>query len=466
MQETNQPSRQKTQSKKKQNREKAKCYRNNKLLQDQLRKEKLKSFMYMKRWQREKVKSDINTPKTGINDTPRTKTRKLLRNLSRKQVRKTLVFHNALIDQLRDSYQNKLKKSEKRQLTTILSGSVLRKYKLKTATMKACGIDVKRGKLKSRTCLSKRICKIIQNYFERDDVSRVRTGIKQAVPKKSVRKQRRVLNDTLKNLHHKFISEAGSPYVSFSTFCRLRPFWVVFPTESDRHTCQCKLCENTEFMWLSLKKSKSVKEDNIEKLIENIVCNTTIQNCMFGNCSKCKEKQISFNLDVRYDEISWNEWTTKVEKRIIKSGKKEEEKDVTITSKEIKSGFVSDLEELFEKQIDRYKKHLYLIRTQYEYFREKRETLNDNECIVHVDFSENYVCKLATEVQSMHFGASKRQVTLHTVVFYTGKNQTANTFCTVSDSLNHGPAAIWTHLNPILRKIKTESPGVTSISFF
>lgn len=204
MQEIILPSRQKKQSIKKQNRERAKCYKDNKRLQDQLRKEKLKSCMYMKRWQREKAKSTISASKSEINDTPRTKTRKLLRNLSKKEVRKTLIFHNALIDQLRDSYQNKLKKSEKRQMTSILSGSILRKYKLKTATMKACGIDIKRGKLKPRTCLSKRICKIIQDYFERDDVSRIKTGIKQSVTKKSVKKQRRILKDTLKNLYHKF----------------------------------------------------------------------------------------------------------------------------------------------------------------------------------------------------------------------------------------------------------------------
>jgi len=53
--------------------------------------------MYRKRWTREKEKT-IHHP-----DTPRTKTNKLLRNFSRKTAKKTLLFHNALLDQLRES---------------------------------------------------------------------------------------------------------------------------------------------------------------------------------------------------------------------------------------------------------------------------------------------------------------------------------------------------------------------------
>lgn len=45
-----------------------------------------------------------------------------------------------------------------------------------------------------------------------------------------------------------------------------------------------------------------------------------------------------------------------------------------------------------------------------------------NEVMVHVDFAENYDCKLNREIQSMHFGASKRQITLHTGIYRVGKS--------------------------------------------
>lgn len=43
-----------------------------------------------------------------------------------------------------------------------------------------------------------------------------------------------------------------------------------------------------------------------------------------------------------------------------------------------------------------------------------RENLADNECLLHVDFSENYSCKYAQEVQSVLSGGSHQQAMLHT----------------------------------------------------
>ena len=169
------------------------------------------------------------------------------------------------MDQLKESYTKRFKKAEKRQMTKILSGSILRKYKMKTIALKQCGIDT-RNQLKTRTSLSKRICKPVRDFYERDDVSRLATGIKQTITFKKVIKQRRVLNDTLTHLHMKYLTQHESPKVSFTTFCKLRPFWVVFPNESDRSTCLCKLCENTQFMSIALKKKEAIKTDNLESI--------------------------------------------------------------------------------------------------------------------------------------------------------------------------------------------------------
>ena len=70
-----------------------------------------------------------------------------------------------------------------------------------------------------------------------------------------------------------------------------------------------------------------------------------------------------------------------------------------------------------------------------------------NECLMHIDFSENYVCKMQNEVPSAHFGASKKQISLHTGVYYVGPDGEANIVCTISESLQHGPVAIWAHLD-------------------
>jgi hypothetical protein len=86
---------------------------------------------------------------------------------------------------------------------------------------------------------------------------------------------------------------------------------------------------------------------------------------------------------------------------------------------------------------------------------EPRDNLKSNECAVLVDFSENYATKYETEIQSVHFGASRKQVTLHTGVYYTADAK--RSFCTVSENNRHDPAAIWAHLKPVLTVLKNNT---------
>lgn len=74
-----------------------------------------------------------------------------------------------------------------------------------------------------------------------------------------------------------------------------------------------------------------------------------------------------------------------------------------------------------------------------------KENMKRNEVMVHVDFAENFECEMSTEIQTMHFGASKRHITLHKGVYRFGESEKSVSFCSVSDSLEHGSAAIWAH---------------------
>lgn len=89
-------------------------------------------------------------------------------------------------------------------------------------------------------------------------------------------------------------------------------------------------------------------------------------------------------------------------------------------------------------------------------YKKCKETLSATECIIHCDFSENYLAKMSEAVQATHFGTSKQQFTLHTgVIYYKNKqNLQEKSFCTISPNNNHNPIAIWAHLTPILEYIK------------
>lgn len=86
-----------------------------------------------------------------------------------------------------------------------------------------------------------------------------------------------------------------------------------------------------------------------------------------------------------------------------------------------------------------------------------------------IDFSQNYICKYDNEIQSAHFGASTKQISLHTGAFYyrdklTGKI-VCNSFCTLSECLRHDAAAVWAHLEPILKLITNTVPNISTIHF-
>ena len=98
-------------------------------------------------------------------------------------------------------------------------------------------------------------------------------------------------------------------------------------------------------------------------------------------------------------------------------------------------------------------------------YRELRERLGPDDVLVHIDFAENYSCKYSEEIQSVHFGGGHQQATLHTGVTYIA-NKPPISLCTISPCLDHGPHAIWSYLDPVMRNLKEEYPELTALHVF
>ena len=111
----------------------------------------------------------------------------------------------------------------------------------------------------------------------------------------------------------------------------------------------------------------------------------------------------------------------------------------------------------------RFTTHTFNIGHQYRTLRSLKEQMSADEVTVHVDFSENYTCRYGEEIQSVHFGGSHRQASLHTGVYYTTKG--TQSFCSISDCTRHDPAGIWAHLQPVLRDIRASDDNITTINF-
>lgn len=108
--------------------------------------------------------------------------------------------------------------------------------------------------------------------------------------------------------------------------------------------------------------------------------------------------------------------------------------------------------------------HVCLVHNQAKAYREFIKTCSENTVIVHFDFSESWKCKYASEIQACHFGQNLPQLTLHTGMYYTKGEKGA--FCSLSESKIQDAAAIWTHMNPVLRDIQTKYPSVTTVHFW
>lgn len=74
--------------------------------------------------------------------------------------------------------------------------------------------------------------------------------------------------------------------------------------------------------------------------------------------------------------------------------------------KEAQTGTCAELLNLFNQKLDSLVEHYYNWLRQAKQCRALKESLREDEVVLHVDFSENLSCKLNSEVQSFHFGGS------------------------------------------------------------
>ncbi|XP_052085082.1 uncharacterized protein LOC127722225 [Mytilus californianus] len=132
--------------------------------------------------------------------------------------------------------------------------------------------------------------------------------------------------------------------------------------------------------------------------------------CSWYNLNE--QSTVKLTVEDKNVEVTWSQWQTKKIKKTFKGG---DEKELSVTVKEKESASIEKAtEKLHELLRPSYSRHLFNIKNQYKHYKTLKETLSQTECLIHVDFSENYSCKMSKEIQSMHFGASLPQISLHT----------------------------------------------------
>lgn len=420
-------------------RDRSKVYRTNIKLQEQVKGLEKKLRKYKKRLQRKSSKIESN---------------------NQKENKKYAILSNAI----KERYKSTKRLKDKRLLKSLLQTNAAKKSRMQYQLIQDT-LGVQRT-LKYKSVLPKKsgLVQKIEEFFSRDDVTRATAGKKETVTYKKVKVQKRFLLDSMKNLYKVFIKENGGLKCHYSYFAKHRPFFVKPPTVDGRDTCLCKLHANMAHIGHALYKHKVISQKDLHAIVEAVVCDVNSVSCMKGICSDCL--QMVYNKTNETTIVELRQWVRKTE-TIEKAGKTVKiAKNVPVIEKLT----IDELIQKFESLIKSFKIHIYNVKHQYKAYRQCIDGLTENEVALHIDFSENYACKYHAEVQSHHWGGSRNQVTLHTVVLYHNQSKQTSkqviSYCTVSSNKNHGPSAIWAHLHPILAEIRMNFPAVSTVHFF
>ncbi|XP_029903924.1 uncharacterized protein LOC115356800 [Myripristis murdjan] len=261
-------------------------------------------------------------------------------------------------------------------------------------------------KFKPRGCkkLSAERKQAVINFLSRDENSRLLAGKKDTITKNKQKLQRRVLAKPLKELHAQYQTEVEQHLsMSYRQFARRRPFYITEPKSRDRDTCACVEHENVRLLVNKLAKRGLLKTTSISELVSMIVCDPKNKACMDCVCLMCCFNEVEFP-ETECAEISWEQW----EREKSTNG----EKTFANVLKQTYTGTIQDLKELFHKKLEALAIHQFNWIHQTQQFRDLKQNLTESEAVLHVDFSENYACKMNTEIQAYHFGGSRKQTTL------------------------------------------------------
>jgi hypothetical protein len=398
-------------------------------------------------------------------DSPRSRlSREMARGTVSPAVRKRLLFGEALKADLKSAWNSIASTKRKREFKSMITFRYVKKYKFMCSAKPFLPMKLSPSKKEVLGCKRKvfeHIKETVRKFYEQDDVSMQAPGKKECKTKNKVKKQKRYVTHSLKFLYRKFCNE-NEFTVSYSTFCKLRPFWIVDRKIDERDTCVCMACENISYLHQALRTEGMLLNTNAELdtvIEEEMCCAPATVNCFLRKCPNCVNKEILFSDYDGSGETSYEVW-----EKIEESGT-----DGKSYRRRVKNRIHCECHELISNFCDllpEYMRHIGRVKNQYQETKKIKKNLGENDFVFHIDFSENYTTKYFREIQACHFGANKTQVTLHTGIKYHAEKR-GKCFCTVTDDLRHDAIAVWSHLKPVLEKCeKVESLHFISDSPF
>lgn len=169
---------------------------------------------------------------------------------------------------------------------------------------------------------------LVQNFYERDDVSRQAPGRKDVVITRNtdgqkVQIQARHLTSSFKETYAFFQTEHPEVVIGKSKFAELRPKHVLLSNKLPRNVCMCRYHENVIMALGALNKVAPGIPCYSHEFPESVLCSPPTRNCWLNLCDDCKEAGGFRNTYKCYDEctsVCWYVWKNDSTYRLCKNG--------------------------------------------------------------------------------------------------------------------------------------------------
>lgn len=315
--------------------------------------------------------------------------------------------------------------------------------------------------------LDENTAQLVNDFYNRDDVSRVMPGKKDCVTvtrnDKKMHLQKRLILANLKEVYELFKEENAKQHIGFSKFCELRPKNCILAGKSGTHTvCVCTLHQNVKLMMHGSGLNSFVLENDCTSLINyktclaKIMCNPPTTECYLNECKECPGVNPLKNLllqkfdDEMIETVTYKKWMY-VDRCTMET--------IIKKTEEFIEDFIADLLKL--------KTHSFIANQQKGFYNDVITNLKEGDLLITCDFAENYSFVLQDEVQSYHWINS--QATLHPfVIYYKGENDKIQhlNYVFISECLKHNTIAFHLFQTMLISVLKETMPNIKKYCIF
>ncbi|CAC5402785.1 unnamed protein product [Mytilus coruscus] len=283
------------------------------------------------------------------------------------------------VEGIKQKYRDNKSEKKRQLIRNVVKSNILKKYRFKHFTEKTFSfcrktkttehLEYTRKQHKNKTVT--KFLKMVREFLQRDENSRCAAGKKETITRNKIKMQKRYLNDDLRHLHEKFYSEFPEHPVSYSMFCKCRPFWIVKPSTKDRETCLCIKHENIHYLIEKLYQSQLITTKRVETFIDNICCDIANKNCMYRQCNICEKKEeVEMNEQDLTQQVSWYKWCTRREEKV----KNDSTVTISTTVKVEETGVLGHLIDEFQESLKKFCYHYFNIVHQYQALKRLKKT--------------------------------------------------------------------------------------------